>query len=247
MRTAFEADMFPSTHWSAISKARGNDSAAAKAALDRLCVTYWKPVYRFIRHLGQTEEDAEDLTQDFFRQQMVRRNLFLEARKEKGSLRKYVCVAVKRLVYDANKKRQRLKRGGDQSFVSFEAAEEIDEALLDSTASPDRYFDRQWAIATIGRVVTEFEADLVARGKEALFAELRPYLMGPETDTPQQEVAQRLGMEPNALSNLLQRWRSKLGKAFRAEVAATIPNENPREIEAEIVYLRGLFGSGGNS
>ncbi|MEZ5325969.1 MAG: hypothetical protein R3F19_13035 [Verrucomicrobiales bacterium] len=54
MRTTFEADMFPSTHWSAISKARGNDNAAAKAALDRLCVTYWKPVYRFIRHLGQT-------------------------------------------------------------------------------------------------------------------------------------------------------------------------------------------------
>ncbi|MEZ5325975.1 MAG: hypothetical protein R3F19_13065 [Verrucomicrobiales bacterium] len=187
------------------------------------------------------------MTQDFFRQQMVRRNLFLEARKEKGSLRKYVCVAVKRLVYDTNKKRQRLKRGGDQSFISFEAAEEIADALLDSTASPDRYFDRQWAIATIGRVVTEFEADLVARGKEALFAELRRYLMGPETDTPQQEVAERLGMEPNALSNLLQRWRSKLGKAFRAEVAATIPSENPREIEAEIVYLRGLFGSGGNS
>lgn len=237
--------MFPSTHWSAISQARGSDSATAKAALDRLCVTYWKPICSFIRHLGQPEEDAEDLTQDFFRQQMIRRNLFLEARKEKGSLRSYVCVAVKRLVYDANKKRGRLKRGGDQSFVSFEAAEESDDGLLDTSSSPDLYFDRQWAIATIGRVVTEFEADLVARGKQELFEELRPYLMGPETDTPQQEVAQRVGMEPNALSNLLQRWRSKLGKAFRAEVAATIPSENPREIEAEIVYLKELFGSDG--
>ncbi|MGY8690788.1 MAG: hypothetical protein ACKVHP_24005, partial [Verrucomicrobiales bacterium] len=143
------------------------------------------------------------------------------------------------------KKRGRLKRGGDQSFVSFEAAEESDDGLLDSTSSPDLYFDRQWAIATISRVVTEFEADLVARGKQELFDELRPFLMGTETDTPQQEVAQRLGMEPNALSNLLQRWRSKLGKSFRAEVAATIPSENSREIEAEIVYLKELFGSDG--
>ena len=174
---------------------------------------------------------------------MIRRNLFLEARKEKGALRSYVCVAVKRLVFDANKKRQRLKRGGDQAFVSFEAAEESDDGLLDSTSGPDLYFDRQWAIATIGRVVTDFEAEIVARGKEALLEELRPYLMGSETDEPQQEVAQRLGMEPNALSSLLKRWRYKLGKAFRAEVAATIPSENPREIEAEIVYLKELFGS----
>ena len=96
--------IFPDTHWSSISKARGADSSAAKHAIDSLCATYWKPIYSYIRVLGRGSQDAEDLTQEFFRQLMVRGNLFLSARREQGKLRSYVCVAVKRLVVDASRK-----------------------------------------------------------------------------------------------------------------------------------------------
>ena len=96
---------FPDTHWSALSTAREGDSAASRRVIDHLCATYWKPIHTYIRYLGQGDQDAEDLTQEFFRQLMVRGNLFLQARRERGKLRSYVCVAVKRLVIDAARKK----------------------------------------------------------------------------------------------------------------------------------------------
>jgi DNA-directed RNA polymerase specialized sigma24 family protein len=120
------------------------------------------------------QPDAEDFAQEFFRQLMVRGNLFLKARREQGKLRTYVCVAVKRLVTDALRKQERLKRGGAHEIIPFDHADELADPL--SVVSQDERFDRQWAKALVERTLTELERDYVARGKGALFTELRPYL-----------------------------------------------------------------------
>ena len=80
-----EAALFPSTHWSLVQRARGDDGDVAKQAVDTLFATYWKPICGYIRYLGQSQQDAEDLTQEFSRQLMVRRNLFQEVRKNAGN------------------------------------------------------------------------------------------------------------------------------------------------------------------
>ena len=135
--------LFPDTRWSAVRTARGNDSAAAEQAIDSLCAAYWKPIYAYIRYLGQRDKDAEDLTQEFFRQLMVRGNLFLEARRERGKLRTYVCVAVKRLVTDSLRKQGRLKRGGGTEIIPLEQTDEVCDPASRGRRSPDDHFDRQ--------------------------------------------------------------------------------------------------------
>jgi RNA polymerase sigma factor (sigma-70 family) len=220
MNTLNEAALFPTTHWSVVQAARGANADASKQAIDTLFATYWKPVYGYIRHLGRTEQDAEDLTQEFFKQMMVRRNLFLEVRQEKGKLRTYVCFAVKRMVSTAARDEGRLKRGGDLKFVSLDSERDAFEAADEGT--PDRFFDRQWAAALIDRTLTELEAEYIASGKEELFQELRPFLGLDETHEPQGEVAKRLGMNTGALRMSLLRMRERFGGMFRDRVKATV-------------------------
>ena len=235
--------LFPDTHWSSVRRARGNDSAAAKQAIDSLCATYWKPIYGYIRYLGQSNQDAEDLTQEFFRQLMVRGNLFLEARREQGKLRTYVCVAVKRLVTDSLRKQGRLKRGGAHEIISLEEVDEITDSSR-GTESPDERFDRHWAKALVERTLIELERDYVARRKGAVFSELRPYLGWTAQECqPQDEVALRLGITVGALRMALSRVRQRFGELFRKQVEATVPFASASEVDQEITYLIELFAN----
>ena len=232
---------FPDTHWSALSTAREGDSAASRRVIDHLCATYWKPIHTYIRYLGQGDQDAEDLTQEFFRQLMVRGNLFLQARRERGKLRSYVCVAVKRLVIDAARKKERLKRGGGHEIVPLPADGDVPDPRVGDTLSPDKQFDRQWARALVDRTLTELERDYVARGKGELFGGLRQYL-GKEREPERQEaVANRLGISVGALRMALSRMRQRFGEIFRREVEATVTSGIPGDVDAEIAYLIGLY------
>src|SRR6266513_1268839 len=56
---------FTTTHWSVVLEAQG-ESPAAHEALEKLCRTYWRPIYAFLRRQGVSPEEAEDLTQGFF-------------------------------------------------------------------------------------------------------------------------------------------------------------------------------------
>src|SRR5712672_4029542 len=76
--------LFSTTNWSVVLEAQGQ-SPAAQEALEKLCRTYWRPVYSFIRREGTGHEEAEDLTQAFFALLLQRRN-FDDVRKEKGRL-----------------------------------------------------------------------------------------------------------------------------------------------------------------
>jgi RNA polymerase sigma-70 factor (ECF subfamily) len=57
---------FATAHWSLVLQAGQGDSPAAQAALERLCESYWFPLYAYVRRLGRDESDAQDLIQEFF-------------------------------------------------------------------------------------------------------------------------------------------------------------------------------------
>ena len=232
--------LFPDTHWSAVRRARGSDPGAAELAIDTLCATYWKPIYWYIRYLGQSAQDAEDLTQEFFRELMVKRNLFLEAQREQGRLRTYVCVAVKRRVYNAVRNRERKKRGGDQEVLPLEFANETLAEEADHLR-PDEEFDRQWAVALVERVLTELEADYVARRQAELFRALRGHISFEGPEMSQEQIAEGLGIKVGALRMSLTRLRGRFREVFRRHVAQTVPVGGDREIDEELGYLIGLF------
>jgi RNA polymerase sigma-70 factor (ECF subfamily) len=69
-------------------------SPAADEALEKLCRTYWWPLYGFVRRNGYAPEEAQDLTQGFFAL-LLDRHDFDVVRQEKGRLRSYLLVSLK--------------------------------------------------------------------------------------------------------------------------------------------------------
>ena len=236
--TSGAGTLFPDTQWSAVRRARGSDGDESRQAVDRLCATYWRPINAYICYLGVPAQDADDLTQEFFHQLMVRRNLFLKARRERGKLRTYVCVAVKRLVRDSFRNGKRLKRGGGATVLPLERAPEPNTGADDS---PDYHFDKRWAAALIDRTLVDLEADFTSRGKAELFSELKRFIVKDRDGLQQREAADRLGMNIGTLRMNLSRLRKRFGDIFRQQVAATIPLGNRCDVDEEIAYLMGLF------
>jgi RNA polymerase sigma-70 factor (ECF subfamily) len=74
---AVEIGRFPTTHWGAVLQAGQTDSPAATEALEQLCVAYWYPLYAYVRRQGNSPEDAQDLTQEFFARLLARNYLSL--------------------------------------------------------------------------------------------------------------------------------------------------------------------------
>jgi len=87
-------------------------SPAAQEALEKLCRTYWRPVYSFIRREGTGPEEAEHLTQSFLALLLERRN-FEDVRKEKGRLRSYLLTSLRHFLVSEHRRAVTLKRAGE--------------------------------------------------------------------------------------------------------------------------------------
>ena len=108
------AAAFVTTHWSVVLAAQDR-SPAAEAALEKLCRTYWWPLYGFVRRQGYRPEEAQDLTQGFFALLLDRRDLDA-VRREKGRLRSYLLVSLKNFLAKARRHDMAVKRGEGRSL-----------------------------------------------------------------------------------------------------------------------------------
>ena len=121
---------FATTHWSVVLQAQ-SESPAAQEALEKLCRTYWRPIYSFVRRQGVGPEEAEDLTQGFFAPLLERRDLD-SVRKEKGRLRSYLLASLKHFTADRRRREMAIKRGRQQGLITLEelrANERVDPAF----------------------------------------------------------------------------------------------------------------------
>ncbi len=112
------AAAFTTTHWSVVLAAQG-ESAEAEAALEKLCRTYWWPLYGFVRREGYKPEEAQDLTQAFFARLLERKDLET-VRQERGRLRSYLLASLKNFLSKARYRELTVKRGKGRPLVSLE-------------------------------------------------------------------------------------------------------------------------------
>ena len=145
--------IFSTTNWSVVLEAQGQ-SPAAQQALEKLCRTYWRPVYSFIRREGTGHEEAEDLTQAFFALLLQRRN-FADVRKEKGRLRSYLLTSLKRFLVSEHRRTVTVKRGKGQQPVPWEELAAVGRTELEPTdhLSADRIYERRWALTLMEQVL----------------------------------------------------------------------------------------------
>src|SRR5258706_16242148 len=154
---------FPHTRWSVLLAATQKPSPAADAALEAICRAYWYPLYGFVRRSGQSPQDAQDLTQEFFRHLLEKR--WLEAAdREKGRLRTFLVTALKHFMAKEWRRASAQKRGGGHTHVPMDTAfAESRYGAEGATPLPaEAEFDRQWALTLLDLTVQRLEAELVA-------------------------------------------------------------------------------------
>jgi RNA polymerase sigma factor (sigma-70 family) len=231
---------FTTTHWSVVLEAQGQ-SPAAQEALEKLCRTYWRPVYSFIRRQGARPEEAEDLTQGFFSLLLERRD-FDAVRKEKGRLRSFLLTSVKHFLASEQRRAMTVKRGKGQRPVSLEelnADERIEMEPADHL-SADRLYERRWALTLMEQVLRRLKDEYHSAGSAALFDWLKQLLPDEPGAPSRAEIAARLGMTENALRQAFHRFRHRYQVLLREEIAHTvaIASDIEDELRRLIAVLR---------
>lgn len=227
---------FRTTHWSVVLDAGRGDSQQAGAALTKLCHAYWYPVYAYVRRLGHGSEDAKDLTQEFFCR-LVEKDYLKDLSRETGKFRSFLLVVLKRFLANEWDRAHRLKRGGGQQVISLDEQDTelryLTEPVDDCT--PDKVFDRRWALTLLEQVMNRLQAEMAAAGKAELFHELKEFIGGESSSGAYSEVAARLQMNEGALRVAVHRQRRRYREILREEIAGTVAS--PDQIEDEIRHL----------
>src|SRR6266436_5172834 len=185
---------FVTTHWSVVLTAQGH-SAAADEALEKLCRTYWWPLYGFVRRNGYNPEEAQDLTQGFFAMLLERRDLDV-VRREKGRLRSYLLVSLKNFLAKTRRRELAVKRGEGRALVPLEELLARERADLEpaDTLTADRIYDRRWALTLLEQVLARLETEYGAAGNVKLFDHLKELLPDDPGRGSQAETAAEMDM-----------------------------------------------------
>jgi RNA polymerase sigma factor (sigma-70 family) len=226
---------FATTHWSVVLEAQ-SQSPAAREALEKLCRTYWRPVYGFIRRQGTGPEEAEDLTQGFFALLLERRDLET-VRREKGRLRSYLLVSLKHFLTNERYRAATIKRGAGRRLVPLDALSDHEGADLapTDTLSADQIYERRWALTVLEQVLARLGEEYRAAGNSALFDQLKK-LLTDEPDRPSQaQIGDEFGMTENAVKQTFHRLRRRYRELLHEEIAHTVIA--PGDIEDELRHL----------
>jgi RNA polymerase sigma factor (sigma-70 family) len=226
---------FTTTHWSLVLEAQG-ESPAAQKALEKLCRTYWRPIFAFLRRQGLPLEQAEDLTQGFFAELLERRSLSA-VRKEKGRLRSFLLGGLKYFLANEERRVTAIKRGRGQRLIPLEEFR-ADDRLEMEPADPmtaEMIYERRWALTVLERVLSRLKDEYREAGKTALFDSLKELLPDEPGSPSQAEIGARLGMTENAVRQAFYRFRQRYQSLLREEIANTVAT--PGDIEDELRHL----------
>lgn len=244
---ASTAARFATTRWTVVLGASGADTPHARVALEDLCRTYWRPVYAFVRRQGHRPHDAQDLTQEFFGRLLAAGSLG-QVDPARGRFRSFLLASLKHHLANAWDRAQALKRGGAFRIVPLEAQAAADETrcgaaeevpdVTGAAASPERAYDRQWALALLDRVMDRLRAEHETAGKVTFFEQLRVTLTADRGSVPYVELGARLGLSEGAVKVAVHRLRARYRELLREEIAGTL--EDPARVDEE---LRDLFAA----
>ncbi len=227
---------FTTTHWSVVLAAADQERPEAAEALETLCRTYWYPLYAYVRRRGYGHEDAQDLTQGFLLQ-LLERQSFARVDRSKGRFRSFLLGGLNYFLANQRQHDRAQKRGGGQPLLWFDAQtaearyhrEPMDER------SPDKLFERRWALTLLDQVLARLETEFHEAGKADLFERLRLFLIGEQGETTYAQAAVEAGMSGEAFKKVVHRLRQRYYALFRQEIAHTVAD--PAEVEDEMSHL----------
>jgi RNA polymerase sigma-70 factor (ECF subfamily) len=227
-----ENHAFATTRWSVVISAGRTSSPESKRALASLCETYWPPLYAYVRRRVPDVNEAQDLTQAFFAE-LLEKNYVGSATPERGRFRAFLLTAFKHFLSKEWEKAKAQKRGGGRAPISldFDAADSTLRIDPAEGLTPEQLYDQQWAIALLGQIMERLEDEYKQKGKAALFAELKGFLIGDHAATTYAHVAGKLNMTEAAAKKAASRMRKRYRELLRDEIAQTVAARDDVEDE----------------
>lgn len=224
------------THWSVVLEAGRGSSPNAAEALERLCRRYWRPVYAYIRHRGFSPEEAEDLTQSFFLQ-WLEKNPLDGLDPAKGRFRSFLLVSLKNFLTNEFRREHRQKRGCGRPALPLdtELAEVVFRAAPDSNLTPEKVFDRRWALMVLDQTLEALRAEQFQAGKQRQFERLSGFLSMDGTPESYEDLAAQLGISREAVGMAVWRLRQRFRTLLLGEIRRMV--SLPEQVKEELACL----------
>lgn len=227
---------FATTHWSVVLAASSPESSRYQQALEILCRTYWFPLYAYLRRHGYDTDQAEEYTQAFFARLLEKQNLRL-ANPERGKFRSFLLATLKHFLADERDRTRAKKRGGGRKVLSIDLQEAENQYALEPAdkLSPDKLFDKSWALTLLDWTMARLKAELATKNKQELFEHLKAHLTAEKGSVPYRSVAAELGMTEGSVRVAVHRLRRRYRKLLRDEILQTVASKD--QIDEEIDNL----------
>jgi DNA-directed RNA polymerase specialized sigma24 family protein len=242
------AEAFLTTHWSAIAKIAAGDDAANQALINELLKRYWKPVYCFLRRKGYDNEQAKDLTQGFFQEVVLDRQLIQRADQAQGRFRTFLLSALEQYLARVHRKETARKRIPKDKLVQLERIGAGDLPEPAGSLTPEQSFNYAWVSQLLDRLLAEVQAKCRTEGKglhwQVFHDRVLTPIMGNTRAPSLTEICNRYGIEDerkasNMIVTVHRRFRAALKRHLRRSVAADT------EVEEELRELMRMFSEGG--
>ncbi len=223
---------FPNTTWGMVlSVQKPVTSAERREGMEKLCRRYWEPIFSYARAAwAPTEEDARDLTQDFFTW-LLETDVLVRFEPARGSFRHYMKGLLRNFSRNAAQAARALKRGGGKVIVPLDEA--LAPALADGRrAEAEAAFDRAWVAEVMKRAVERARENLATGKRAKQWRVFEEYDLVAEKDRPTYAaLGERHGLKESDVRNALYAIREKVRDEVRAELRDTV--SDPRDLEDE--------------
>jgi len=232
---------FATTHWSLVLAAADRDAPESRQALAELCSAYWYPLYAFIRRQGHDADAAQDLTQEFFAR-LLEKEYLRTADRQRGRFRSFLRAACQHFLANERDRARAKKRGGGRMHVPIDFSEAERRFTLEPAhgLTPEKLYDRRWALTLLDQVLQQLRAEFAATEKLELFQRLKGCLTGERSEKSYGEIAEQLGMSEGAVKTAAHRLRRRYGELLRQEIERTVQTE--ADVDDEIRSLFAALG-----
>ncbi len=226
---------FPTTRWTVVASAGQHDRSDSRRALESLCEAYWYPLYAYARRRGDTPEQAQDHTQEFFTR-FLERDYFDRADPEKGRFRAFLLSSFKFYLCDDIGRARAQKHGGGVAVLPFEVSKGEERYVREPVhnETPERLYERRWARMLLDRVIGRLRDEFTAHGRPEHFNKLKICLQG-DSEVPYAELAHQLKTTESALKVGIHRLRKRYRDLIRSEIADIVAD--PADIDTELRHL----------
>lgn len=242
LRQLRRAGSFATTRWSLVRAAGHADGSAVREALAALCDAYWYPLYAYVRRRGHQPAEAQDLTQGFFTY-LLEGNILAVADRQRGRFRSFLLQSLKNFLSTQRRRQSARKRAHDQRLLSldFDSGETRYRLEPADTVTPERLFERRWALTLLEAALAQLRAEYETTGRANLFTTLEAHLLGNPDALPYAALGERLGMSEGAVKVAAHRLRRRYREILRGQIAETVGT--PEEVDDELRDLLNALAS----